>query len=190
MITTHRIMGMLTERGSMEPVIRELIAGSDDFKGEYQRCANAMDQLKGELGEDSLGALADAIERQAISHWIFAGALGFRANLEHFQSPVARTFIEVDPEVYLREGVARAMPEYVAAQETVRSFCSRLSREQRAVYEDIAAYIALLETVIPKVAHYNGFMLGNELLPRMIPGYQPDVQLTMQYRRMMEKLLG
>ena len=37
-------------------------------------------------------------------------------------------------------------------------------------FEDIVVYI-YLETVVPKLAHYYGYLLGNELLPCIIPGY-------------------
>ena len=39
-------------------------------------------------------------------------------------------------------------------------------------------------TLVPKIAHYEGFMLGNELLHYVMPGYHPDMQLTVRYRAM------
>ena len=50
-------------------------------------------------------------------------------------------------------------------------------------------YITHLETLVPKIAHYEGFMLGNELLYYVMPGYHPDAQLTVRYSRMLKEFL-
>ena len=118
-----------------------------------------------------------------------AFALDNLLNLEHFLNPVARTFIEVDPEVYLRESVAKSLPEYTSAQATIDRFLRQLPAELETEYEAVVAYIAHLETIVPKIAHYKGFLLGNELLPHIVPGYQPDAQLTVCYCTLLEEYL-
>jgi hypothetical protein len=89
--------------------------------------------------------------------------------------------MEVDPEVYLRESVARTLPEYVSAKAIIDSFRNQLSSEQQPVFENITIYISHLETIIPKISHYEGFLLGNDLLRYVLPGYFPDSQLTARY---------
>ena len=44
-------------------------------------------------------------------------------------------------------------------------------------------------TLVPKIAHYEGFMLGNELLYYVMPGYHPDARLTVRYSRMLKEFL-
>jgi hypothetical protein len=95
--------------------------------------------------------------------------------------------MEVDPEVYLRESVARTLPEYVSAKAIIDSFRNQLSSEQQKKFEGVAMYIAHLETIIPKIAHYEGFLLGNNLLRYILPGYQPDIQLTTCYSWMLKE---
>jgi hypothetical protein len=41
-----------------------------------------------------------------------------------------------------------------------------------------------------ELAHYYGFILGNEILPNLVPGYYPDHVLTVQYRAILEHYLG
>lgn len=41
-----------------------------------------------------------------------------------------------------------------------------------------------------KLAHYYGYLMGNELLMHCIPGYHRDTVLDIQYTRMMEQYFG
>ena len=187
MITTQKMMAMFTE--TADAFVEEMVAGSCDFAEDYQLFQEAINYLEASLGEEansSVDDLVDAIHRQTISNWLFSSYLGFQANLDHFINPVARTFADVDPEIYLRESVAKALPEYASAQAIIDSFWRQLTPEQEEVFEAVSAYIAHLETVVPKMAHYYGFLLGNELLPRVVPSYQPDMQLTVHYCRMIK----
>ena len=52
------------------------------------------------------------------------------------------------------------------------------------------AEISHLETVGPKLAHYYGYVLGNQLFPHVIPGYVADPQLTLRYRHTLEAYFG
>ena len=191
MITTQKMMAMFTE--SIDSFVEEMVTSSCDFTEDYQRFQEAINYLKASLDEKvnhSVDDLVDAIHRQTISNWLFSSYLGFQANIDHFINPVARTFVDVDPEIYLRESVAKALPEYASAQAIIDSFWRQLTPEQEEVFEAVSAYIAHLETVVPKMAHYYGFLLGNELLPRVVPSYQPDMQLTVHYCRMIKDLFS
>ena len=41
-----------------------------------------------------------------------------------------------------------------------------------------------------KLAHYYGYLMGNELLLHCIPGYHSDRVLDIQYTRMLEQYFG
>ena len=190
MITTQKMMAMFTE--SADAFVEEMVASSCDFAEDYQLFQEAINYLEASLGEEansSVDDLVDAIHRQTISNWLFSSYLGFQANIDHFINPVARTFADVDPEIYLRESVAKALPEYASAQAIIDSFWRQLTPEQEEVFEAVSAYIAHLETVVPKMAHYYGFLIGNELLSCVVPGYQPDMQLTVRHCMMLEGFL-
>lgn len=187
-----KMLELLTGREGVDSFVESLIAISEDFAEDHKLFEEAIECFKSELSKDatpSVDELCDAIRRQITSQVIFAGYLGFQANVDHFLNPVARTFIDVDPETYLREGVARTLPEHTSAQGIIDSFWKQLPPELNELFERVIAYTAHLETVVPKMAHYNGFLLGNELLPLVIPGYQLDSQLTIRYCTMIRKLL-
>ena len=171
-----------------------LATNSEEFVVDQARFDETISFLEAELGQDSLpsvGALVDAIYQQIGSSLLFSCFLGFKANLDHFIDPVSRTFLDVDPEVYLRENIARQLPDYLQAQHVQEQFYRTLSPKQKEKYDDgITTYICHLETVGPKLAHYYGYLLGNQLFPRIIPGYISDTQLLIQYRYMLEVYCG
>ena len=41
-----------------------------------------------------------------------------------------------------------------------------------------------------KLAHYYGYLMGNELLANCIPGYHPDMVLDIKYTHMIEDYFG
>ena len=192
MLMADKMMELLTGREGVDSFVESLISTSKDFAEDHRLFEEAIEHFKSVLSKDatpSVDELCDAIRRQVASQVIFAGYLGFQANVDHFLNPVGRTFIDVDPETYLREHVARTLPEYASAQGIIDSFWKQLPPELNELFERVIAYTAHLETIVPKMAHYNGFLLGNELLPFVIPGYRIDVQLTIQYCNIIRKLL-
>ena len=167
MIDVKTIMERLNGHALANSLIQFLEQHFEDFpeiRAKYQEVIAQAERGK---------ALADAIDAQTTSDLLFSVVLGMKANLDHFHDPIARTFLEVDPEIYLRESVAHSLPKYIEAQKV---------RNTVETNDDIIAYITYLETFGPKLAHYFGYLLGDELLPRIVPGYQPDQMLTVQYK--------
>lgn len=180
-------MEILTEETLTQALLNAVSTHCEDFAADQARCRAAANALKSELGEAAVEEELRAIHAQAVSASLFSGFLGFAANLEHFTDPVRRTFLEVDPEIYLRERTARTLPEYAAAQTAREQFRAALSPAQRERYEDIGAYASLLETAVPKLAHYWGYLLADRLLPRVLPGYTPDPMLTARYTKLLQE---
>ena len=152
-----------------------------------------MGMLQAELGDAAVPSVQeemDAIEKQFSSNLLFSAYLGIKANLDNFKDPVARNFLDVDYDVYLREKAARRLPEYESAKIMRDRFYAQLSPAQRKKYEAVIVYTSHLETAGPKLAHYYGYLLGNELLPRVIPGYYPDSIQTARYTTMIKSYLG
>lgn len=189
MLSMKTIMEHLTGHHTVESFVQRMVEESEDFAADYRRYTDAMDVLQKELG-DLVKDEIDAIEQQCASCLLFSGLLGLKANLDNFSNPVARNFLDVDFEVYLREETAHRLPEYERAQKVRDRFYSLLTPAQQKTYEDVITYTSHLETVGPKLAHYYGYILGNELLPRVIPGYHVDSVLTMRYTAMLEDYFG
>ena len=175
MIDVKTIMEQLTGQALTNSLIEFLEQHCEDFPGIRAKYQETI--LHAERGKE----LADAIDTQTASDLLFAAILGMKANLDHFRDPIARTFLEVDPEIYLRESVAHSLPQYNEAQKV---------RNTVETNDDIIAYTAYLETFGPKLAHYFGYLLGDKLLPRIIPGYQPDQILMIRYRDWVRTYMG
>jgi hypothetical protein len=56
--------------------------------------------------------------------------------------------------------------------------------------EPITEYYCHLEAAGYKLAHYWGFRYGDDLLAAVVPGYVPDLAVTVAYRRMVREYLG
>lgn len=193
MISVNTFLEKISYREIVASVAGVMAENFEDFAADQARFREAVSSLENELKDGtslSVSEAMDAVYQQVGSGLLFSCFLGFQANLDHFLSPVARTFLEVDPEVYLRENVAKGLPDYQNALGVLERFYAALSRAQKDRYEDITAYISHLETVGPKLAHYYGYILGNQLFPRVIPGYAADATLTLRYRRMLESYWG
>lgn len=171
-----------------------LATNSEEFVVDQAHFNETISTLITELEPDtspSATELVDAIYQQIGSTLLFSCCLGLKDNLAHFIDPVSRTFLDVDPEIYLRENIARQLPDYLQAQHVQEQFYRTLSPKQKEKYDDgITTYICHLETVGPKLAHYYGYLLGNQLFPHVILGYVSDAQLTLRYRYMLEAYSG
>lgn len=189
MLSMKTILENLTEHHVVETFVQWMAKEDEDFAVDYQRYTDAMNVLQKELG-DLVKEEIDAIEQQCASDLLFSGFLGLKANLDNFIDPMARNFLDVDFEVYLREETAHRLPEYERAQKIRDRFYSQLTSVQKETYADVITYTSHLETVGPKLAHYFGYLLGNELLPRVVPGYHSDMVLTIKYNSMLEDYFG
>lgn len=193
MVTMQNILDFLSRGEIVDALIATMEENFDDFAEDQKQYQLAVSMLQSELGDDSKLTMAnevDAIYKQTASNLFFSGFLGIKANLDNFINPINRNFLELTAETYLREDIAKTLPMYVHAQESRNQFYRLLSVEQKSKYEDIATFVSHLETVGPKLAHYCGYLLGNEFLDKIIPGYQPDITQTMQYCVMLEKYFG
>ncbi len=190
MLTLKTILNQFSDKEIYDSLIQMMENHFQDFPEVQQKCLRAMDALQKDLGEASITKEKEAIRQGIASTLFFSGWLGLQANLDYYLDPVAGNFLNTEPEIYLREKAARKLPEYEAAQETRKQFYARLTDKQRLIYEDVTEYICYLETVGPKLAHYYGYLLGNSLLHRVIPGYQPDMAFTLRYAMMLENYFG
>ena len=186
MLKKKAIWKYLTGEHITEAVIELMEERFADFTQVRNGYLSAMYRLEKTHGASCKEEM-DAIDSQLRSLVLFSGMLGLKANVEHFMDPVARNFLDVDTEVYLREETAHRLPEYKAAQQTRDAFFARLSSREQDIYDAVTEYTCYLETVAPKLAHYYGYILGNDLLPQVIPGYHPDTLQTAQYEAMLKR---
>ena len=177
----------VTKELLIEPLLNLMTEQVEDFEEETKAYKNALITLEKEL---PIEELEEAIFQLTASIVLFSGWLGFKANMDHFADPIAQNFLEVDAETYLQEHVLQQMPRHKKAQETLHNILSRLPQEREEMYEKIVEYISHLETILPKFAHYYGYILGNELLPNILPGYAEDTKMTAKYERILREYMG
>lgn len=190
MLTLKTICDQFSDKEIFDSLIHMMENHFQDFPEVQQKYLQAMDLLQKDLGEASIAKEKEAIRQGIASTLFFSGWLGVKANLDYYLDPVAGDFLNTEPEIYLREKTARKLPEYETAQEIRKHFHAGLNDTQRRIYEDVTEYICYLETVGPKLAHYYGHLLGNAMLHRVVPGYQPDMALTLRYAMMLENHFG
>ena len=184
------ILKQLTKTAIMDFLVSAVVENFQDFPDIQKKYIQAMDALQNVLEKDAVQKEKDAICQQIASTIRFSGVLGLQANYHYFSDPVGGNFLNADPEVYLRENIAKHLPEYAAAQQSRSEFSSQLDEAQRALYTPVTEYVCYLETVGPKLAHYYGFVLGNDLLQQVVPGYHPSLAFTLQYCMQLEKYFG
>lgn len=189
MLTMDTVFQQLTGRCTVDALVEKMAAEDPQFAAQRQQYIRTMNALQKDLGSAVVEEM-NAINRQCASDLLFAGMLGLKANWDHFLDPVAKNFLDVDFAVYLREETAHALPEYLLAQQARDRFYARLSPAQRELYEAVISYTSYLETTGPKLAHYYGYMLGNRLLPRIVPGYHPNTVQTIRYTDMLKTYFG
>lgn len=182
----------LTGKHIVQKLDTYLEENDEAFLNVRDQYLKAVEQLRKELDKaasPSVDDMVDAIERQMSSNLFFSGILGIKANLDHFKDPMARTVLDVDFDVFLREDTARRLPKYEQAQSTIDLFFALLNPQQKELFGDVIEYISFLETTGPKLAHYYGYILGNDILYDIVPGYRADAALTMQYRSILARYL-
>lgn len=147
---------MLTK---MVGVIEGISKDFPHIKEEYEQ---ALLVLRRELGDEKIKSFLDAINRRCEADLLFCGSLGYQANLNNFRDPIARTFMDVDFEEYLRVEVLQRMPQRQEAEAEIDAFYHALNDEQKGVYDAISSYLVSLELDLTKLAHYAGFMLDRK----------------------------
>ncbi len=182
-----RVMNILNAKEMVKVMTEYIESFSKDFipcKEEYEQ---SIFILRREIGDEKVDKLIKAIERRCEADLIFCGSLGYEANLKNFRDPIARTFMDVDFEDYLRVEVLQNMPQRDCSEREIEEFRLSLTEEQKGVFEAVSSYLVFLELDLTKLAHYAGFMFANEMLYYTEPGYSANLVLSLRYRRFMEE---
>lgn len=193
MLSVNKFFEEVSYKEMVSSLAEMMASNFEDFATDQARYKETLSWLEQKLPKGtapSVEELVNAINQQIGSTILFSYFLGLKANWDHFIDPIGRTFLDVDSETYLRENMARQLPDYQNAERVQEQFFVALTPVQQERYEYITSYICHLETVGPKLAHYYGYLLGNQLFSRIIPCYSEDTQLTLRHKHMLEHYLG
>lgn len=191
MKTMQNFVDQLTGPELYDRIVEQLCQHIEGFQEDHSRYLAAIHRLKEALG-DPVDQVISAIERRISSDLFFAGSLGLKMNWDHFVDPMTPncTWPQVDYSDYLREDLAHSLPTYRHTEGLLSSFYHSLTAQQKEIYGAVTEYESCLLTFGPKLAHYYGYLLGNTLLYRVVPGYRPDHTLTMKYKTALENYFG
>ena len=196
MYTVKSVMSQLTDPKVVLQNVSDTLRRIDpNFLQEEQQYLRAVDALKEAVGNSVSPTAFEYIaarEQEICAELIYVAWLGFQQNLECFQNPINTMFLKMDYEDFHRErrmhtllGVQKALEIRNAFYEVLRT----LPEEKRRITEGITEYMSYLETTGYKLAHYFGFILADQFLHHVVPGYVSDSVATMQYRWDLQKYL-
>ena len=189
----------ITEAVLGKPVVDALIETlynqCQDFPKVHQDYLTAIGKLRETLGpeaERDIQRYITAIEQMCASNLFYSGVLGFKMNYDHFINPMAPncTWKQVDFDDYLNPHVAEHMPLYVAAYRYMEQFERKWPAGLDEIHQAIQSYVIDLEICGTKLAHYYGYLAGNELLKHCVPGYHSDMVLEINYRHLLQDYFG
>ena len=196
MISKMHVMESLIGKPVVDALIQTLYNQSDDFEDIHQAYLATIERLHNDLGPDakrSIQKYATAVDQMCASNLYHAGVQGLKMNYDHFVNPMIPncTWPQVDFDDYLRPHIADSLPLYETAYKYKEQFEKSLPDELKEVVTDaVISYESALECSGMKLAHYYGYLMGNELLLHCIPGYHSDRVLDIQYTRMLEQYFG
>ena len=190
MKTVESTLAMLTDLSIVEDLRKILKEKDREFLPVEAKFQEAVRDLTARIGRNAANELVVAWDRQICSDLIYAGFLGFQANLRNFHNPVASQFTRLDYETFLREHIMQTMP-YRNEAEAAAAAILEAYEEALNEYEDaIRSYYVYLEVTGPKLAHFWGYRFANQFLPWVEPGYVSDGAQTSMYALELHQDLG
>lgn len=195
MITKTQVMDAFIGKPVVDAMVRTLYNQSEEFPQIHQNYLDAIQQLHNELGPDAkrdIMRYETAIEQICASNIYHAGIQGLKMNYEHFINPMAPncTWPQVDYGEFLRPHIADSLPLFETAYRFKEKFEKQLPVSLESVTEAVQSFETAMECSGMKLAHYYGYLMGNEMLVNCIPGYHSDMVLDIKYTRMLEEYFG
>jgi len=164
---------------------------------DFRACENEFDismtNLKNSLSKEKAEELTELISsmyKSVIAGIKYEIMLGMKANYEYFENPVTGNFLESDMGIYTKEKTLYVLPVCVEAQRNIARLNKSLEIEDGEFYDGIREYFIYLETVCPKLAHYFGYLIANDLFAELVPGYAPSIEHTGRYTFILEEYFG
>ena len=190
MKTIESTLSLLTDISIVEDLRKVLREKDREFLPVEAKFQEAVRDLATRIGNQATQELVAAWDRQICSDLVYAGYLGFQANLANFHNPVASQFTRLDYETFLREHIMQTMP-YRNEAEAAAAAIQEAYEEALNEYEDaIRSYYVYLEVTGPKLAHFWGYRFANQFLPWAEPGYVSDGAQTSMYALELHRDLG
>lgn len=164
---------------------------------DFRACENEFDisitNLRNSLSEEKvceLNELITSMYRQIIAGMKYEIILGMKANYDYYESPATNDFLECDIGIYTKEKTLSVLPAYVEEQKNIMRLIKSLDIDEGEFYDGIREYFIYLDTVCPKLFHFFGYLIGNQLFAEIVPGYTSNIEHIMKYTSLLEDYFG
>ena len=197
MNSVHSLVNQLINPKSVMSKVKEILREVDpDYEKEEQAFISACATFEASLG-DSVSFTAqdylDALENSFASDIVFVVGRGFKLNLDIYHNPVNALAFKLDYEDLHQERMMHLLPGAKHASKTTYALLEELRashRDKLDLLDGIHDYYNYLKTVGYKVAHYYGYLLADQLLPHLIPGYYADNAYVSTYSLILHNDIG
>ena len=193
MKTLEQIKDLMVGKSVITDLADVIRANDKEFMESEKKYQAAVETLRANLPADltpSLDEFLEAWETDIISSVAYAGYLGFRVNLENFHHPIGIDFVMKDTIDYLRDHLFGHFPINYRNSNIRDQFCKNMPEDLQSLHDDILDYFVHLECTGPKLAHYAGYIIANNILPWVEPGYREDYCQTLAFTAETEKYMG
>ena len=193
MKTIEQIKDLMIGKSVIADLADLLRANDTDFAESEKNYYAAVEKLRAALPAEqtpTLDAYLSACETDVISVVAYAGYLGFRVNLENFHHPIGIDFVRLDTIDYLKDHLFGHFPINYRNSQVREAFYKSLPEGLQNLEDSVQDYFTHLECTGPKLAHYAGYIIANNILPWVEPGYREDYCQTMAFSAETEKYMG
>ena len=193
MKTIEQIKDLMIGKSVIADLADLLRANDADFAESEKGYYAAVEKLRAALPAEQTPTLDEylsACETDVISVVAYAGYLGFRVNLENFHHPIGIDFVRLDTIDYLKDHLFGHFPINYRNSQVREAFYKSLPEGFQCLEDDIQDYFTHLECSGPKLAHYAGYIIANNILPWVEPGYREDYCQTLAFTAETKKYMG
>ena len=193
MKTIEQIKDLMVGKSVIADLADLLRANDADFAESEKGYYAAVEKLRAALPAEQTPTLDEylsACETDVISVVAYAGYLGFRVNLENFHHPIGIDFVRLDTIDYLKDHLHGHFPSKYRNSQVREAFYKSLPEGLQGLEDSIQDYFTHLECSGPKLAHYAGYIIANNILPWVEPGYREDYCQTLAFTAETEKYMG
>ena len=194
MNTVHSLVTHLIDPKTVMDKVKSILREVDsDCEKEEQAFIEACTVFESGI-DDSISISAktylEAMDAEMASDFIFVIGRGFKLNLDIHNNPVNALALKLDYEDLHEERKMHMLPASRKASKITYAFLEELRashRDKLDLLTGIDSYYNYLRTIGYKVAHYYGFVLADQLLPHLIPGYYADSVYVSTYGLILNK---
>lgn len=193
MKTLDDIMYHIVGQGVIEALADVLRENDPEFVESEGLFYATVETLRQELPTDMqpmLDEYLSAHKKDIISRVTYAGYLGYRVNIDNFHHPVMVDFVHLDTIDYIKDHMIGHFPVNDSAAEVYDAFYRAMPERLKVHHDTIEDYFVHMEFAGPKLAHYAGYIIANNILPWVEPGYREDWAQTKAFKNELMNYFG